>query len=319
MGSLIVAAKYLNDASLKNTHWAYSSGVFGRRDVQRIEREFLDVLEFDLSVHEEDLVHVCNQLVEADVIEGLRKPKVDVVHSLEAVRRIWEEKARTAMKLAQHQVKVQTQVRPEKRQKSDSMDIDVEEERGRYKERRTGAYASVPDPRVSGALSVSPTSSSSSCSSSSASPASSNSPQTPPPSSASAPSTAYEYPHYIVPRVSTPSKSSSFPTVISISSASTPSPRASLPPAPIPQPRSFFPFFKVNGGPKPAFPIASDMDAEMEDGGLSFESPTCIVPTYRARSRTSSRASPYGSGTGNQTHKRSSALAMYPSYVNLEA
>lgn len=56
LGALIVANKYLNDSTLKNVHWALCTGVFGKRDVGRIEREFLDVLDWDLSVSEADLL-----------------------------------------------------------------------------------------------------------------------------------------------------------------------------------------------------------------------------------------------------------------------
>jgi len=56
LGALILASKYSNDSSLKNAHWALCSGVFGRRDVGRIEREFLDVLNFDLSISESELL-----------------------------------------------------------------------------------------------------------------------------------------------------------------------------------------------------------------------------------------------------------------------
>ncbi|KAF6747765.1 hypothetical protein DFP72DRAFT_589124 [Ephemerocybe angulata] len=44
LGALITASKYLNDSTLKNVHWALCTGVFGKRDVGRIEREFLAVL-----------------------------------------------------------------------------------------------------------------------------------------------------------------------------------------------------------------------------------------------------------------------------------
>ncbi|KAJ7029163.1 hypothetical protein C8F04DRAFT_931673, partial [Mycena alexandri] len=40
LGAIIVASKYLNDSTLKNVHWALCTGVFGKRDVGRIEREF---------------------------------------------------------------------------------------------------------------------------------------------------------------------------------------------------------------------------------------------------------------------------------------
>ncbi|KAI0647618.1 hypothetical protein C8Q79DRAFT_907841 [Trametes meyenii] len=56
LGALIVANKYLNDSTLKNVHWALCTGVFGKRDIGRIEREFLDVLDFELSVSEADLL-----------------------------------------------------------------------------------------------------------------------------------------------------------------------------------------------------------------------------------------------------------------------
>jgi len=56
LGALIVASKYLNDSSLKNVHWAVCTGVFGKRDVGRIEREFLDVLDFELSITENDIM-----------------------------------------------------------------------------------------------------------------------------------------------------------------------------------------------------------------------------------------------------------------------
>ncbi|KAF8884798.1 hypothetical protein BD779DRAFT_1535472 [Infundibulicybe gibba] len=56
LGAIIVASKYLNDSTLKNCHWALCTGVFGKRDVGRIEREFLDVLDFELAVAEDDLL-----------------------------------------------------------------------------------------------------------------------------------------------------------------------------------------------------------------------------------------------------------------------
>ncbi|KAJ3933711.1 MAG: hypothetical protein NXY57DRAFT_997699 [Lentinula lateritia] len=56
LGALIVASKYLNDSTLKNVHWALCTGVFGKRDVGRIEREFLDVLDWELSISEDDIL-----------------------------------------------------------------------------------------------------------------------------------------------------------------------------------------------------------------------------------------------------------------------
>jgi len=56
LGAIMVASKFSNDSTLKNVHWALCTGVFGKRDVGRIEREFLDVLDFDLSVTEDDIL-----------------------------------------------------------------------------------------------------------------------------------------------------------------------------------------------------------------------------------------------------------------------
>ncbi|TFK23444.1 hypothetical protein FA15DRAFT_670463 [Coprinopsis marcescibilis] len=56
LGALIVASKYANDSTLKNVHWALCTGVFGKRDVGRIEREFLGVLEWELGVSENEVL-----------------------------------------------------------------------------------------------------------------------------------------------------------------------------------------------------------------------------------------------------------------------
>ncbi|KAJ7633284.1 hypothetical protein FB45DRAFT_744919 [Roridomyces roridus] len=56
LGALICASKYTNDATLKNVHWGLCTGVFGKRDVGRIEREFLEVLDWELGVTEADLL-----------------------------------------------------------------------------------------------------------------------------------------------------------------------------------------------------------------------------------------------------------------------
>jgi hypothetical protein len=56
LGAVMLASKYLNDSTLKNVHWALCTGVFGKRDVGRIERELLDVLDFDLGILEDDIL-----------------------------------------------------------------------------------------------------------------------------------------------------------------------------------------------------------------------------------------------------------------------
>ncbi|KAI1782890.1 hypothetical protein LXA43DRAFT_851720, partial [Ganoderma leucocontextum] len=56
LGALVVAQKYLNDAAMKNVHWALCTRIFGKGDVGVIEREFLAVLDFELSISEADLL-----------------------------------------------------------------------------------------------------------------------------------------------------------------------------------------------------------------------------------------------------------------------
>ena len=58
LGALIVASKYTNDSTLKNIHWAMVSGTFGKRDIGRIEREFIEVLDWDFAVTQADLLAV---------------------------------------------------------------------------------------------------------------------------------------------------------------------------------------------------------------------------------------------------------------------
>ncbi|QPG94501.1 hypothetical protein C2857_006234 [Epichloe festucae Fl1] len=63
LASLILSAKYLNDSSPKNKHWAnythintdlYSFG-FNRTEVNLMEKQLLFLLEWDLRIHEQDL------------------------------------------------------------------------------------------------------------------------------------------------------------------------------------------------------------------------------------------------------------------------
>jgi len=58
LGALMTASKFTNDSTLRNIHWALATGVFGKRDVNRIEREFLEVLAWKLNFTQADvLVH----------------------------------------------------------------------------------------------------------------------------------------------------------------------------------------------------------------------------------------------------------------------
>lgn len=48
--------QYLNDCTLKNIHWSMCTGIFGNSDIGLIEREYLDVINFDLRIYEVDLL-----------------------------------------------------------------------------------------------------------------------------------------------------------------------------------------------------------------------------------------------------------------------
>ncbi|KAF8145303.1 hypothetical protein K438DRAFT_1945139 [Mycena galopus ATCC 62051] len=56
LGALIIASKYTQDSTLKNVHWGMVTGVFGKGDIGRIEREFLDVIDWQLGVAEADVL-----------------------------------------------------------------------------------------------------------------------------------------------------------------------------------------------------------------------------------------------------------------------
>jgi hypothetical protein len=62
---LIFSSQYLNDSNLKNVHWAFCTGIFGKRDIGRIEREFLEVLNFELGITEADLLSHHQGLLDA--------------------------------------------------------------------------------------------------------------------------------------------------------------------------------------------------------------------------------------------------------------
>ena len=63
LGALILASKYTNDSTLRNGHWAIATGLFGKRDIGRIEREFLDVLDWELAVSEPDILDLHGSLM----------------------------------------------------------------------------------------------------------------------------------------------------------------------------------------------------------------------------------------------------------------
>ncbi|KAJ7739562.1 hypothetical protein B0H16DRAFT_62958 [Mycena metata] len=88
LGAIITASKYTNDSTLKNVHWALCTGVFGKRDVGRIEREFLEVLDWELGVSESDLLSHHEGLIAASLRSsalGSRSHKTKAVHAVHPV------------------------------------------------------------------------------------------------------------------------------------------------------------------------------------------------------------------------------------------
>ena len=63
LGALILASKYTNDSSPRNGRWAIATGLFGKRDVARIEREFLEVLQWELAISESDILDLHDSLM----------------------------------------------------------------------------------------------------------------------------------------------------------------------------------------------------------------------------------------------------------------
>jgi hypothetical protein len=77
---LIFLSKYLNDSTLKNVHWALCTGIFGKRDVGRIEHEYLEVLNFELGISEADLLSHHQGLLDAIQVMYLPRPAPRFTH-----------------------------------------------------------------------------------------------------------------------------------------------------------------------------------------------------------------------------------------------
>ncbi|KAG4301671.1 hypothetical protein PCANB_001877 [Pneumocystis canis] len=59
LASLILTAKYLNDSSPKNKHWAkYTNNLFSLIEINLMEKQLLSLLNWDLSITTEDLYKV---------------------------------------------------------------------------------------------------------------------------------------------------------------------------------------------------------------------------------------------------------------------
>ena len=85
LGALITASKYANDSTLKNNHWATATGVFGKRDIGRVEREFIDVLDWQLGVSESDVLGLHDALVALYPFHRLARPQKRIVPSVKTI------------------------------------------------------------------------------------------------------------------------------------------------------------------------------------------------------------------------------------------
>jgi hypothetical protein len=60
---ILTLNQFTNDSTLQNVHWAIATGIFGKRDVGRVEREFLEVLDWDLSVNETEIADLYPSII----------------------------------------------------------------------------------------------------------------------------------------------------------------------------------------------------------------------------------------------------------------
>ncbi|KAH0586960.1 hypothetical protein H2248_005789 [Termitomyces sp. 'cryptogamus'] len=58
LATLIVTAKYLNDSSPKNCHWANYAGMFDCPEINLMEKQLLYLLDYDLRFNEADVCHL---------------------------------------------------------------------------------------------------------------------------------------------------------------------------------------------------------------------------------------------------------------------
>lgn len=65
LACLIIASKNLNDSSPKNKHWAkYTDGLFKREDVNLMERQLLMLLDWDVSIDNNQLIHLWKRFLD---------------------------------------------------------------------------------------------------------------------------------------------------------------------------------------------------------------------------------------------------------------
>ncbi|KAJ3914970.1 hypothetical protein F5877DRAFT_49472, partial [Lentinula edodes] len=64
LGAIIVASKFLNDVVMRNWQWSACTGLFTVKSINTIERQFLDILDWNLTFTQAELLIECMSLVE---------------------------------------------------------------------------------------------------------------------------------------------------------------------------------------------------------------------------------------------------------------
>lgn len=63
LATLIIAYKYTHDAAIKNKYWvSYSLNLFSNTEVNLMEKQLLQLLEYKLEIHPHDIVVITTQI-----------------------------------------------------------------------------------------------------------------------------------------------------------------------------------------------------------------------------------------------------------------
>ena len=119
LAALILSAKYLNDSSPKNKHWAEYSHVrgyepfgFSRTEVNLMEKQLLFLLDWDLGIDEEDLyTHLDPFLapIRVDIIQQEALARIQESRELASRERKIKEQQKVAQRAAESQDAVSSQ------------------------------------------------------------------------------------------------------------------------------------------------------------------------------------------------------------------
>lgn len=130
LACLILSAKFHNDSSPKNIHWAtYTDGLFKTEDVNLMERQLLSLLNWDLQVSNTELVHSLRRFI--DPIKNDLRKAAKVRRSIAKQRQVQQyyqqQQQEQQIKLQQQQIfahAVSTQLHSRSLSNSSSSSID---------------------------------------------------------------------------------------------------------------------------------------------------------------------------------------------------